>query len=379
MASDKKKKMSRRKRKRQIFVVMQTAVIVLAAGLIGTTIYMVNRPSGEDGNTIQEEVAQTPTPTPTATPTPTPTPIPITISTEGMYSSNAYLVRISDGEVLLNQGGQNQIYPASMTKIMTAIVAIENLPDLNVQITLSPEMFDSLYAQHSSMAGLSPGETLPAIDLLYGVMLPSGGEACIGIAEYLAGSEAAFVELMNQKAAELGLTNTHFVTCTGLHDVNHYTTCEDIEKLLQYALENDTFRQIITSSVYTTSSTAEHPDGVTFYSSLYSKTGDLTLTTGTVEGGKTGFTDEAGLCLASVAEIGEEEYILVTSGAPGNGYTEPYNVIDAYMIYNQIAAAVQGSQTADQNVQEGTETQQTDGSEANTAAADFTEQYGWAV
>lgn len=358
---------------------MQTAVIVLAAGLIGTTIYMVNRPSGEDGNTIQKEDSQTPTPTPTATPTPTPTPIPITISTEGMYSSNAYLVRISDGEVLLNQGGQNQIYPASMTKIMTAIVAIENLPDLNTQITLSAEMFDSLYAQNASMAGLSPGETLPAIDLLYGVMLPSGGEACIGIAEYLAGSEAAFVELMNQKAAELGLTNTHFVTCTGLHDVNHYTTCDDIEKLLQYALENDTFRQIITSSVYTTSSTAEHPDGVTFYSSLYSKTGDLTLTTGTVEGGKTGFTDEAGLCLASVAEIGGEEFILVTAGAPGNGYTEPYNVIDAYMIYNQIAAAVQGSQTADPNVQDATETQQTDGSEANTAMADFTEQYGWAV
>ena len=156
MASDKNKKMSRRKRKRKILVVMQTAVIVLAAGLIGTTIYMVNRPSGEDGNTIQKEDSQTPTPTPTATPTPTPTPIPITISTEGMYSSNAYLVRISDGEVLLNQGGQNQIYPASMTKIMTAIVAIENLPDLNTQITLSAEMFDSLYAQNASMAGLSP-------------------------------------------------------------------------------------------------------------------------------------------------------------------------------------------------------------------------------
>lgn len=379
MALNKKKKMSRKKRKRKILVAMQTAVIVLAAGLIGTTIYIVNRPTKEKDPVLQEQDTQEPTPAPTETPTPTPTPIPITISTEGMYSSNAYLVRISDGEVLLNQAAEQQIYPASMTKIMTAVVAIENIADLNTQITLSPEMFDSLYAQHASMAGLSPGETLPAIDLLYGVMLPSGAEACIGIAEYLAGSEAAFADMMNQKAEELGLANTHFVTCTGLHDPNHYTTCEDIEKLLQYALQNETFRQIFTSSVYTTSSTPEHPDGVTFHSSLSSKTGDLTLTSGIVEGGKTGFTDEAGLCLASAAEIGGEEYILVTAGAQGSGYTDPYNVMDAYMIYNQIAAAVQGSQTADPGVQNGTEMQQAQGSDVNTAMAAFTGQFGWAA
>lgn len=377
MASNRKKKISRKKRRRKILVAMQTAVIVLAAGLIATTVYIVNRPSEEKNDIVQEQNETTPTPT--ETPTPTPTPIPITLSTEGMYSSNAYLVRLSDGEVLLNQNAQQQIYPASMTKIMTAIVGIENIPDLNTQITLSPEMFDSLYAQHASMAGLSPGETLPAIDLLYGVMLPSGAEACMGIAEYLAGSEAAFADMMNQKAAELGLTNTHFVTCTGLHDPNHYTTCEDIEKLLEYALQNETFRQIFTSSVYTTSPTAEHPDGVTFQSSVSLKTGDLTLTTGKVEGGKTGFTDEAGLCLASAAEIGDEEYILVTAGAQGNGYTDPYHIIDAYMIYNQIAAAVQGSQTSGANAEESNNTQPAEGTDVNTAAAEFTEQFDWAV
>lgn len=377
MASNRKKKISRKKRRRKILVAMQTAVIVIAAGLIATTVYIVNRPSEEKNDIVQEQNETTPTPT--ETPTPTPTPIPITISTEGMYSSNAYLVRLSDGEVLLNQNAQQQIYPASMTKIMTAIVGIENIPDLNTQITLSPEMFDSLYAQHASMAGLSPGETLPAIDLLYGVMLPSGAEACMGIAEYLAGSEAAFADMMNQKAAELGLTNTHFVTCTGLHDPNHYTTCEDIEKLLEYALQNETFRQIFTSSVYTTSPTAEHPDGVIFQSSVSLKTGDLTLTTGKVEGGKTGFTDEAGLCLASAAEIGDEEYILVTAGAQGNGYTDPYHIIDAYMIYNQIAAAVQGSQISGANAEESNNTQPAEGTDVNTAAAEFTEQFDWAV
>lgn len=372
MASKKRRRTSRRKRKRQILVAVQTAVIVLAAGLIGTTIYIVNKPPKDEEAVVREkEEAEEPSPTPTATPEPTPTPIPIRISTEGMYSSNAYLVRIRDGEVLLNQGGQERIYPASMTKIMTAIVAIEQISDLNEPITLSAAMFDSLYAQNASMAGLSPGETLPAIDLLYGVMLPSGAEACIGIAEYLAGSEAGFAELMNQKAAELGLSNTHFVTCTGLHDENHYTTCEDIAAILNYALENETFRQIITAPSYTTSATAEHPEGVTFYSSLQSKTGDRTLTTGEVEGGKTGFTDEAGLCLASTAKIGGDEYILVTAGAQGNGYTDPYNVIDAYMIYNQIAAAVEQAEAP------GVENSQS--ADGQSAMAEIVRQYGWTV
>ena len=109
-----------------------------------------------------------------------------------------------------------------MTKIMTTIVAIENLSDLDQQITLTNDMVADLYAQDATQAGFQPGETAPAIDYLYGVMLPSGAECCRALAVTIAGSEDAFVDLMNQKAEKLGLDNTHFCNTTGLHADNHY-------------------------------------------------------------------------------------------------------------------------------------------------------------
>lgn len=171
------------------------------------------------------------------------------LAKEDLYSANAILVRAKTGEVLLDKGSTEQIYPASMTKIMTAIVILEKIPDLQVSVRLSEEMFDELYRQEASMAGFLPGETVTARDLLYGVLLPSGAECCTGLADYVAGSEEAFAELMNQKAAELGMTGTHFVNASGLHDPDHYTTAADIEKLLEYALQNDTFREIASSCI----------------------------------------------------------------------------------------------------------------------------------
>src|SRR5699024_6501471 len=126
-----------------------------------------------------------------------------------------------------------KIYPASLTKIMTAIVAIENLPDLDEQIYLSEDMFEKLYSENASMAGFLPNEKVAAIDLIYGALLPSGAESCIGLADAIAGSEKSFVKLMNEKAEELGMNDTHFTNSTGLHDRNHYTTVNDIAKLLK--------------------------------------------------------------------------------------------------------------------------------------------------
>lgn len=99
---------------------------------------------------------------------------------------------------------------------------------------IEPEIFDELYAQNASMAGFLPGENAKIIDILYGNILPSGGECSIALAEYVAGSEQAFVELMNEKAKDLGMNNTHFMNATGLHNESHYTTVKDIGILLQY-------------------------------------------------------------------------------------------------------------------------------------------------
>ncbi|MCX8128473.1 MAG: D-alanyl-D-alanine carboxypeptidase [Clostridia bacterium] len=260
----------------------------------------------------------------------------VPISSDKLNSSNAILIRLKDHTILMQKNSEEKIYPASLTKIMTVIVAIENLPELQGKIKLPSSMFQELYKSDATMAGFQPGEQVRAIDLLYGAMLPSGAECCIGLADQIAGSEQDFVKMMNQKAADLGMNNTHFENATGLHNENHYTTVKDLAVLLSYALQNDTFREIFTSSRYSTQPTNKHPDGITFYSTMFKKLSDPSITGGKILGGKTGYTDEAGLCLASLAKEGKQEYILITAGAKGNHKSEQYNITDALAVYNSL-------------------------------------------
>ena len=253
-----------------------------------------------------------------------------------LNSSNAILIRLTDNTMLMQKNSEEKIYPASLTKMMTAIVAIENLPDLKKEIKLTNSTFQGLYEADASMAGFKPGEHVRAIDLLYGVMLPSGAEASIGLVDQIAGSEENFVKIMNQKAAELGMENTHFENVTGLHDENHYTTVKDMAILLSYALENDSFREVFTSSRHSTPPTNKHPDGITFYSTMFEKIQNENVIDGEILGGKTGYTDKAGLCLASLAKVGEQEYILISAGAKGDHHSEQYNITDALTVYNSI-------------------------------------------
>ena len=256
----------------------------------------------------------------------------------GINSPYAVLMQVRGGRVIGEINGDQQMYPASMTKIMTTIVAIENLKDLDQEITLTNEMFEGLYEQDATQAGFQPGETVRAIDLLYGVMLPSGAECCIALADTISGSEADFVALMNEKAAKLGMSGTNFCDTTGLHDANHYSTAKDIAVLLKYALRNDTFRKIIESPYHSTPATNIHPDGITFYSTMFKNLSDTVVTDGQIMGGKTGYTGEAGHCLASFAEIDGTEYILVTGGASGTGIP---HINDALTVYNRLGAAAQ--------------------------------------
>ena len=208
--------------------------------------------------------------------------------------------------------------------------------NLEATITLEPEIFDELYAQNASMAGFLPGENAKIIDILYGNILPSGGECSIALAEYVAGSEQAFVELMNEKAKDLGMNNTHFMNATGLHNESHYTTVKDIGILLQYALKNQTFNDIFQSKSYFVAPTDQHLSGFTFYSSMFKLRDQWELDEGEIVGGKTGYTDEAGLCLASEAIVNGRKYIAITVNAEGNHNTEPFHVNDAFYLYNQL-------------------------------------------
>ncbi|MBN7773534.1 D-alanyl-D-alanine carboxypeptidase family protein [Clostridium aminobutyricum] len=260
----------------------------------------------------------------------------VSISLDKLNSPNAILIGLKDRTILMQKNSEDKIYPASLTKMMTAIVAIENLSDLNEKIELTNSTFQGLYEAHASMAGFQSGERVRAIDLLYGAMLPSGAECCIGLAGQIAGSEQDFVKIMNQKAADLGMNNTHFENATGLHNENHYTTVKDLSILLSYALQNDTFREIFTSSRHSTQPTNKHSGGITFYSTMFEDLNNQNIMDGEILGGKTGYTEEAGLCLASLAKVGKQEYILISAGAQGDHYSEPYNITDAVAVYSSI-------------------------------------------
>lgn len=260
----------------------------------------------------------------------------VAIPSDSLHSPHAILVCLDDRTILMQKKSEEKIYPASLTKMMTAIVAIESLPNLQEQIKLPGTLLQELHDTDATTAGFQADEKVRAIDLLYGTLLPSGAECCIGLAHQIAGSEQNFVRMMNRKAVQLGMNNTHFTNATGLHDENHYTTVGDQAILLSYALQNDTFREIFTSSRHTTPPTNKHPGGITFYSTMFEKLKNPTVTGGKILGGKTGYTDEAGLCLASLAKVGQKEYILVTAGAKGNHKSEQYDIDDAFAVYNRL-------------------------------------------
>lgn len=258
------------------------------------------------------------------------------IDLEHLYSPYAILLDADSGETLAGMNTQEKIYPASLTKIMTAFLAAEYTEDMEETVTLPDEIFGRLYVQNASMAGFEPGEPVRLEDLFYGILLPSGAECCVAFADRISGSEEEFAALMNQKADELGMKDTHFCNSTGLHDPDHYSTVKDISILLQYALKNETFRNAFTAHSYTSFPSEWHADGLTFYSTLFKNMESAEVAGGEILGGKTGYTEEAGLCLASLAKINGKEYILVTAGADGDHNTKPFHILDAVDVYNQV-------------------------------------------
>lgn len=264
----------------------------------------------------------------------------VQVDLETLDSPYAVLIDAKSGAVLGAKRSSEKIFPASMVKIMTVLTAAETIRDLDATITMSHDYYEQLYEQDASRAGFEPGEQAVIRDLLYGALLPSGAECCMELALQAAGSEEAFTEKMNEKAAELSLVQTHFTNCTGLHSDDQYSTPEEIAAILRAALQNKTFRKVFTTSSYTVKPTQIHPDGFTFQSSMFKGMESPTVIGGEIKGGKTGYTDEAGHCLASMAEIEGREYILVTAGWAANPRTEQYHINDAFLAYNALGRAL---------------------------------------
>lgn len=249
--------------------------------------------------------------------------IPLKINAIDIYSNNGILYNLNDDEIIYKKNEQEKVQIASLTKIMTAVVALENIEDINQTITLEKEMFDGLeeYAQ----AGFKIGDKVTYIDLLYGLMLPSGAECAYALSLSISNTNEEFVKLMNEKAKELNLKNTTFQNPIGIDDENNYSTVEDIAILLKYALKNPTFNKIFKTKEYITS------NNIKLESTIKEKAKKSNLDVSNILGSKTGFTDKAGYCLASISKINNINYLLVTTNASTKN---EYQVMDAINIYD---------------------------------------------
>ena len=240
-----------------------------------------------------------------------------------------------------------------MTKVMTLLVACENVTSLTKKLTVTQEAIDYKRSQGGSglLVDSSLGDAFTIEDLLYILSYDSDTIACLLLAKEVAGSEAAFVDMMNQKATSLGLTATHFTNSTGLHNEEHYSTCRDMAAIMAYALDNTLARRILLSTedkAFNAYKGNTDEKVVTYYASpdWYQVgggsrfKGNVKLNTVTVKGGKTGYTDEAGVCLVTYAESNSTGkcYINVIVGKPkGSGVTESVSTADVKCIYNTYA------------------------------------------
>ena len=247
-----------------------------------------------------------------------------------LYSENALLIDLESNTVLVQKNADARIYPASMTKVMTVLVAAEHIENWDETFTMTQSIIDPLFLADASMAGFVHGEEVSMTELLYGAVLPSGAEATEALAIVTAGSEEAFAALMNEKAQELGLKDTHFVDASGLHDENHYTTLSDMAIIMQAALDNPHCREVLTSVNHTSPATTQNPEGVAMtnrflYRIRPQQTGNVDI-----QAAKTGYTAQAMNCCVSygIMENGRAA-ICVTAHA----WTGDYCIADHLALY----------------------------------------------
>ncbi len=276
-------------------------------------------------------------------------------------SETGVLVDSASGRILFEDGGDKKMYPASTTKVMTALIAIEAIEkgeaDFNNSVTITAEMLDGLAIDGSSIA-LKEGEIMSLENLLKGLMIASGNDAAQAIAIHIAGSIPAFVDKMNARAAELGATNTHFVNPHGLHDEDHYTTAADMAKFACAAMKLDKFRNIVDIA-----HVKIPPTNLTEEERYYINTNGLLSTMrytdyffkGTI-GIKTGYTSDSGNCLVSAAARDGVELIGVIFGAKGinDSYGDSREMLQwGFEEFTAVTALAKGDMPCEIKVKQG--------------------------
>lgn len=252
------------------------------------------------------------------------------IDNSKIESKNIGVYNLDNMELLYGINQNEKISIASITKVMTAIVAIENIDDLNEIITIDYSTINGKLDPDLVVAGIYEGEKLSYYDLLCTMLIPSGADSAMYLANNILDNEETFIQKMNEKAKELKLNNTNFSNPTGLDDENNYSTINDVSKIMKYALSNNTLKEIMSLEKYTTSD-----KNITVTNTISKTSKRYGLELEYIIGGKTGTTSDAGLCLASFSKDEDTNLLAIVTGS--SMYSKkPYNIIDTEYIYSEI-------------------------------------------
>lgn len=252
-----------------------------------------------------------------------------------LNSSYAMLINLQNQRILYEKQAEDKLYPASLTKVMSAVVALDHISDLSQSVTVEEADLAGLAEANASVAGFQVGDRITYEELLYGLILPSGGDAANILANHLFGGMDAYVKEMNDKAASIGMNATHFVNATGLHEDEHYTTLQDLKKMMDHAWINTAFQKVMTTMNYEISSIE-----LDVKSTLLMYGDTLTFEGGEIIGGKSGYTLEAECCLISIAKMEDGQlYMLLSAKAGGDPLGDHLHINDAKKLYEATARA----------------------------------------
>ncbi len=251
-----------------------------------------------------------------------------------IYAEAYMLINLDDASypVVAQKNPDEKLYPASLTKIVTAMVVLNNVKDLNAKTKMSKTAYENTLGTGAQVAGISVGEELTINDLLYLTMVHSACDACQVLAEYVSGSVTAFVDEMNRWATSVGCKNTHFVNPDGLHDDNHYTTARDMATITLEALKNPDFVK------YATATEFEYGDYTLHHTNLMLSPGYVTYYYEYAQGIKTGSTNEAEYCVITKASKDGYNYLAVVMKSPqqkikGQPYETKCSFVDAKSLF----------------------------------------------
>ena len=239
-----------------------------------------------------------------------------------LYGQSVYAMELNSGLVLFEKNPDKKMYPASLTKIMTFVVVVDNVSNLDEKLQFSYNAVNKDIDKNSTTIGASAGDVLSVIECLYCILLPSANDAANALAEYVAGNISDFTLLMNEKAEWLGMKNTHFSNPTGLHDENNYTTARDMALLLNYAMSKNEFRQITKATSFKHSPIRKYKNPNNSNNTVLNTNSALLAGTSNYYkytiGGKTGYTKDAGYTLAACAAKDGMEMLVVDLGCKNN-------------------------------------------------------------